>query len=143
VTLPIRSGAFANGQRVPGRYTCDGANVSPPLNWSGVPAYAPKTTWIHWILYHIPPTVRAFPEDLARHGAPAGALDGGNDWMKSGFGGPCPPVGSHRYFHRLYALSAVRPDLHGPRKSPLLQAMRGKVLAEAALKGTYARRASP
>jgi Raf kinase inhibitor-like YbhB/YbcL family protein len=156
----MRSGAFADGQRIPGRYTCDGANVSPPLDWSGVPAKAqslalivedpdapdpnaPKTTWIHWILYNIPPTVRALPEDLARHGVPAGALDGVNDWMKTGYGGPCPPVGSHRYFHRLYALSAVLPDLHGPRKSTLLQAMRGKVLAEAAIMGTYARRASP
>jgi Raf kinase inhibitor-like YbhB/YbcL family protein len=108
VTVSVKSGAFANGEPIPERYTCDGANVSPPLHWSGVPSNAqslalivedpdapdpnaPKTTWIHWILYNIPPTVRAFPENLARHGLPAGALDGLNDWMKIGYGGPCPP----------------------------------------------------
>src|SRR5271166_4100550 len=106
MTLSIRSAAFANDRPIPEDYTCDGANVSPPLEWSGVPSNAkslalivedpdapdpaaPKTTWIHWILYNIPPSVPALPEDLARHGAPAGALDGLNDWMKTGYGGPC------------------------------------------------------
>lgn len=160
VTLSISSGAFANGREIPRRYTCDGVNVSPPLEWSGVPPdtqslalivedpdapdpKAPRTIWIHWILYNIPPSIHAIPEDLARHGLPAGALSGVNDWVKSGYGGPSPPIGSHRYYHRLYALNAVLPDLHGPRKPALLQAMHGKVLAEAALMGTYARRASP
>jgi phosphatidylethanolamine-binding protein (PEBP) family uncharacterized protein len=81
-------------------------------------------------------------EDLARHGMPAGALDGLNDWLKTGCGGPCPPIGTHRYFHRLYALSAALPDLQRPRKSTLMQAMHGKVLAEAALVGLYARRSA-
>lgn len=159
MSLSISSGAFADGSAIPKRYTCDGANVSPPLAWSGVPAdtqslalivedpdapdpQAPKTTWIHWILYNMPPTLRALPEDVARHGLPAGALDGVNDWLKAGYGGPCPPIGTHRYFHRLYALSAVLPDLQGPRKSALVKAMHGKVLAEAALIGIYARQAS-
>ena len=102
-------------------------------------AKAPKTTWIHWILYNIPRSVHGLGEIAARHGLPPGALDGVNDWMRTGYGGPCPPVGSHRYFHRLYALSALLPDLRGPRKSTLVQAMRGKVLAEAALLGLYAR----
>lgn len=156
MSLSISSQAFADGRPIPKQYTCDGANVSPPLDWSGVPANAkslalivedpdapdpaaPKTTWIHWILYNIPPAVHGLPEDLARHGVPAGALDGLNDWMKTGYGGPCPPIGSHRYFHRLYALSAVLPDLRRPRKAALVQAMHGKVLAEAALVGRYAR----
>jgi Raf kinase inhibitor-like YbhB/YbcL family protein len=158
MTLSIRSGVFLDGGAIPERYTCDGANVSPPLDWSGVPAdaqslalivedpdapdpKAPKTTWIHWILYNIPPSVRAIPEDAARHGVPAGTLKGINDWIKPGYGGPCPPIGRHRYFHRLYALGIVLPDLNGPRKAALLQAMQGKVLAEAVLMGTYARRA--
>ncbi len=156
MALSISSAAFANDRPIPKRFTCDGANVSPPLEWSGVPANAkslalivedpdapdpdaPKTTWIHWILYNIPPAVPGLTEDLARHGAPAGTLDGLNDWMKTGYGGPCPPIGSHRYFHRLYALSVVLPDLHRPRKAALVQAMHGKVLAEAALVGRYAR----
>ncbi len=160
MSLSVSSKAFAGGQPIPARYTCDGANVSPPLEWSAVPGgtqslalivedpdapdpEAPTTTWIHWILYNIPPAFGALPEDLARHGVPPGALEGLNDWKKTGYGGPCPPVGTHRYFHRLYALGAVLPDLHGPRKPALLQAMRGKVLAEAALIGTYARRTTP
>ncbi|MGO9514400.1 MAG: YbhB/YbcL family Raf kinase inhibitor-like protein [Steroidobacteraceae bacterium] len=159
MTLAISSAAFANDRPIPKRYTCDGADLSPPLEWSGVPLNAkslalivedpdapdpeaPKTTWIHWILYNIPPTVHELPEDSARHGVPAGALEGLNDWVRTGYGGPCPPVGRHRYFHRLYALSAVLPDLHRPRKSALVQAMQGKVLAEAALVGLYARQAS-
>lgn len=157
MTLSIGSPAFANDGLVPQRYTCDGANVSPPLQWSGVPSNAkslalivedpdapdpeaPKTVWTHWILYNMPPGIHELPENLARHGLPAGALEGLNDWVKTGYGGPCPPIGTHRYFHRLYALSAVLPDLHRPRKSTLVHAMQGKVLGEAALVGRYARR---
>jgi len=157
MALSISSPAFVNDGLIPRQYTCDGANVSPPLHWSGVPSNAkslaliiedpdapdpeaPKTTWIHWILYNIPPNIDQLPEDLARHGIPAGALDGLYDWLRTGYGGPCPPIGTHRYVHRLFALSAVLPDLHGPRKSTLVQAMHGKVLVEAALVGLYARR---
>lgn len=159
MSLSITSKAFANGGSIPRRYTCDGADVSPPLEWSGVPPNAkslvlivedpdapdpkaPKTTWVHWILYNIPATVCGLPEDIPRHGSVAGALDGLNDWQKTGYGGPCPPVGAHRYFHRLYALSAVLPDLHQPNKPALIQAIHGKVLAEGALMGVYARRAT-
>ncbi|MGO8975367.1 MAG: YbhB/YbcL family Raf kinase inhibitor-like protein [Steroidobacteraceae bacterium] len=159
MALSISSPAFVNDGSVPRQYTCDGTNVSPPLQWSGVPSdakslvlivedpdapdpEAPKTTWIHWILYNIPPSIHELPADLARHGMPAGALDGLNDWLKTGYGGPCPPIGTHRYFHRLYALSAVLPDLQRPRRSTLMQAMHGKVLAEAALVGLYARRSA-
>ena len=154
MTLLIGSAAFANNSPIPTRYTCDGLDVSPPLEWSGIPASAkslalivedpdapdpeaPKTTWVHWVLYNISPGVSGLLEDAARK-IPAGALDGLNDWMRTGYCGPCPPIGRHRYFHRLYALSVVLADLHKPRKSKLLQAMHGKVLAEAALVGLYA-----
>jgi Raf kinase inhibitor-like YbhB/YbcL family protein len=157
MTLSMSSPAFANDGLIPRQYTCDGTNVSPPLAWSGVPSNtrslalivedpdapdpaAPTTTWIHWIVYNIPPGIHELSQDVARHGKPAGALDGLNDWLKPGYGGPCPPIGTHRYFHRLYALSAVLPDLQRPRKAALVQAMHGKVLAEAALVGRYARR---
>jgi Raf kinase inhibitor-like YbhB/YbcL family protein len=96
---------------------------------------APKTTWVHWVLYNIPPTIPGLPEDITHHAMPAGTLDGLNDWMRTGYGGPCPPVGRHRYFHRLYALSVVLPDLHKPRRAKLLQVMHGKVLAEACTRG--------
>lgn len=153
----ISSAAFSHGGSIPKRYTCDGADVSPPLEWSRVPSNAqslalivedpdapdpkaPQTTWIHWILYNIPPSVHGLAEDVAKHGVPSGALDGINDWRRRGYGGPCPPVGTHRYFHRMYALSVVLPDLHGPGKLTLVKAMHGRVLAEAALLGLYARR---
>jgi Raf kinase inhibitor-like YbhB/YbcL family protein len=155
MTLLISSAAFADNCPIPERYTCDGLDVSPPLEWSGIPSnakslalivedpdapdpQAPKTTWVHWMLYNIPPTVSGLPEDITHHAMPAGTLDGLNDWMRTGYGGPCPPVGRHRYFHRLFALSVVLPDLHRPRRPQLLQAMHGKVLAEAALIGLYA-----
>jgi Raf kinase inhibitor-like YbhB/YbcL family protein len=156
MTMSLKSVAFANDGPIPQRYSCDGADVSPPLEWRGVPTdakslaliiedpdapdpAAPKITWIHWILYNIPPTLSGLPEDLARHGMPPGALEGLNDWKRMGYGGPCPPIGNHRYFHRLYALSEVLPDLRRPRKSTLAQAMQGKVVAEAVLVGRFAR----
>ncbi len=155
MTLLISSAAFADKSPIPKRYTCDGLDVSPPLEWSGIPSnakslalivedpdapdpQAPKTTWVHWVLYNMPPTIPGLPEDITHHAMPAGTLDGLNDWMRTGYGGPCPPVGRHRYFHRLYALSVVLPDLHRPRRAKLLQVMHGKVLAEAALVGLYA-----
>lgn len=156
MTLSLKSAAFAPDGPIPPRYTCDGADVSPPLKWQGVPAdakslaliiedpdapdpAAPKTTWIHWILYNIPPALRELPEDLARHGLPPGVLEGLNDWKRTGYGGPCPPIGTHRYFHRLYALNGLLPDLRRPCKSMLAHAMQGKVVAEAVLVGRYAR----
>jgi Raf kinase inhibitor-like YbhB/YbcL family protein len=156
MTMSLKSVAFAHDGPIPQRYSCDGADVSPPLEWRGVPTdakslaliiedpdapdpAAPKITWIHWILYNIPPTLSGLPEDLARHGMPPGTLEGLNDWKRTEYGGPCPPIGNHRYFHRLYALSEVLPDLRRPRKSTLAQAMQGKVVAEAVLVGRFAR----
>ncbi len=159
MNMSIQSSAFAAGGLIPVRYTCEGDDRSPPLEWSGVPARtrslalivedpdapdprAPQTTWIHWIVYNIPATVHALPENAARAALPAGALSGRNDWGKTGYGGPCPPVGQHRYFHRLYALSEVLPDLKEPRKSVLVRAMHGKMLAEASLLGLFGRTAA-
>jgi Raf kinase inhibitor-like YbhB/YbcL family protein len=156
VTLAITSPVFGHQAEIPKKYTCDGQDVSPPLAWTGVPEgakslvlivddpdapdpKAPKMTWVHWVLYNIPPTAAALPEAVGSRNLPAGTLEGQNDWKRTGYGGPCPPIGRHRYFHKLYALSGVLPDLGRPTKARLEEAMRGKVLAEAQLVGTYQR----
>ena len=153
--MKIASSAFPESGAIPVRYTCEGDDVSPPLAWSGVPRgtrslalvvddpdapdpAAPKMTWVHWVLYNLPPTASALEE--AASPLPAGTLEGLNDWKRTGYGGPCPPTGRHRYFHRLYALDTVLPDLHRPTRAKLDQAMRGHVLAEAQLVGTYQKR---
>lgn len=154
MALNITSPAFADNASIPRKYTCEGEDISPPLQWSGVPAgtkslalivddpdapdpKAPKTTWVHWVLYNIPPTGTGLPENEAKAGVPKGALPGLNDWKRTGYGGPCPPIGRHRYFHKLYALDTVLPDLKKPTKAQLLEAMKGHVLAEAQFLGTY------
>ena len=144
----LTSTAFPEGDAIPVKYTCEGQDVSPPLAWSGVPVgtkslalivddpdapdpAAPKLTWVHWVVYNIPPDAEAAKE------LPAGALRGSNDWKRTGYGGPCPPIGRHRYFHKLYALDAVLPDLGAPSKAELEDAMAGHVLAQTELIGTY------
>ena len=156
MTLVLTSKAFAADSEIPARYTCDGEDVSPPLAWIGLPPgtaslaliiedpdapdpAAPRTTWVHWIVYNIPPTSRAFGDDAARRGLPLGALTGRNDWGRTGYGGPCPPVGRHRYVHRLIALDTLLPDLKGPNRAVLEKALDGHVLEEARLIGRYAR----
>ena len=156
VPLAITSTAFAHQGAIPGRHTCDGSNVSPPLSWSGVPAGAkslalivfdpdapdpanPKTTWVHWILYNIPPAADGLIDSAATRHLPPGTLSGLNDWGRSSYGGPCPPVGKHRYFHTLYALDVVLPDLKRPGRVELEQAMQGHVLAKSELIGLYQR----
>jgi hypothetical protein len=152
--LAIRSVAFADGAEIPLRHTCEGADVSPPLTWSGVPSEArslalvvddpdapdpaaPRMTWVHWVLYDLSPALAGLDEGL-RHGAlPQGTREGLNDWKRTGWGGPCPPIGRHRYFFKLYALDAELGDLGTPTKARLEQAMRGHVIAEAQLVGTY------
>jgi Raf kinase inhibitor-like YbhB/YbcL family protein len=151
MTFKLTSSAFAEGGAIPAKYTCDGKDVSPPLAWSGVPAgakslalivddpdapdpNAPKMTWVHWVLYDIPPAAGGLAEGAQ---APAGARGGTNDWGRTGYGGPCPPIGRHRYVHKLYALDTLLPDLERPSKSQLEAAMRGHVIAEARLIGTY------
>lgn len=156
MTLELRSSAFDDNGEIPGRCTCDGDGRSPPLAWSDVPPEteslvlivddpdapdpkAPKMTWVHWVLYDIPPTVSNLPEGASPSRLPPGAKEGVNDWKKKGYRGPCPPVGRHRYFHKLYALNTSLPGLGRPTKAQLESAMRGHVLAEAQLIGTYER----
>jgi len=153
--MKIASASFAEGQEIPALHTCQGGDASPPLSWSGVPAKAaslalivddpdapdpkaPKTTWVHWVLYNIPPSATGLAEGV--QDLPAGAKSGSNDWKRTGYGGPCPPVGRHRYFHKLYALDVVLPDLGAVTKVDLLAAMQGHIIAEAALVGTYQKR---
>jgi len=152
--LQLTSSAFAHNGAVPIQYTCEGKDVSPPLAWSGVPANAqslalivddpdapdpaaPKVTWVHWVLYNISPSATGLPEAAK---LPPGAREGRNDWQRTGYRGPCPPVGRHRYFHKLYALDAVLPDLGQPDKAKLEAAMKSHVIAQAALIGTYQKR---
>jgi Raf kinase inhibitor-like YbhB/YbcL family protein len=154
VTLSLHSPNFHDGGEIPTKYTCEGDDVPPALAWSGVPTgtkslalivddpdapdpRAPKTTWVHWVLYNIPPDAGGLPEGARKADLPAGTCEGRNDWNRTGYGGPCPPVGSHRYFFKLYALDVVLPDLHEPTKAELERAMKGHVLAEARLVGTY------
>jgi hypothetical protein len=152
--LSLTSSAFADHAEIPRRYTCEGEDVSPPLAWSGAPdgtksfalivddpdapdPRAPKMTWVHWVLYNLPATSSGLPEGVTRGALPPGTLEGRNDWKATGYGGPCPPIGRHRYFHKLFALDATLPDLHGPAKAQLEKAMQGHILARADLVGTY------
>ena len=152
--LTLASQAFAAGGEIPSRHTCEGEDISPSLAWSGAPngtrsfalivddpdapdPKAPKMTWVHWVLYNLPATAQGLPEDATRRTLPAGTREGLNDRKRTGYGGPCPPVGRHRYFHNLYALDAVLPDLGTPTKAELEKAMKGHVLARAELIGTY------
>jgi Raf kinase inhibitor-like YbhB/YbcL family protein len=155
--MMLTSSAFADNQPIPKLYTCGGKDTSPPLSWSGVPANAkslalieddpdapdpaaPKMTWVHWLLYNIPVTVTALPEGVSASALPKGTLEGSSDFHRTGYGGPCPPVGRHRYFHKLYALDTVLPDLNHPDKKALEKAMKGHIVAEAQLVGTYEKR---
>jgi len=154
MTLQLTSTAFKDGGEIPATYTCDSDDVSPPLAWSGAPAStksfalvvddpdapdprAPRMVWVHWVVYNLPASAASLDEG-ARH-LPHGAKTGVNDFRKTAYGGPCPPVGKHRYFFKLYALDAVLPDLGKPTKGQVEKAMSGHVLAEAQLMGTYQR----
>ena len=154
MAFTLTSRAFHEGGEIPRRYTCKGADVSPPLAWSGVPAdakslvlivddpdapdpAAPRMTWVHWVLYNIPATAPGVQEGVTADALPAGTLEGTNDFHRTTYGGPCPPAGRHRYFHKLYALDTVLPDLHEPTKAVLEKAMEGHVMAHAELLGTF------
>jgi Raf kinase inhibitor-like YbhB/YbcL family protein len=155
MALKLTSSAFVHNGEIPIKYTCEGQDVSPPLSWSDVPPNAkslalivddpdapdpaaPKLTWVHWVLYNIPPSANAFAEAVKQ--LPAGTREGLNDWQRTGYGGPCPPIGRHRYFHKLYALDTVLPDLGRPTKAKLESAMKGHVTAHTELIGTYQKR---
>ena len=150
MSLELASSAFAEGGAIPRQYTCEGRDVSPPLAWSGVPPgakslalivddpdapdpAAPKMTWVHWVLVDIPPGAGGIGEGA---GTPAGAKDGLNDWGRAGWGGPWPPIGRPRYFFKLYALDKLL-ALKRPSKAELERAIKGHVLAEARVVGTY------
>jgi hypothetical protein len=152
--LTLTSPAFTHNGAIPRQYTCDGVDLSPPLSWSGAPdgtkslvlivddpdapdPAAPKMTWVHWVVYNIPPAVSGLEEGAKT--LPAGARSGLNDWNRTGYGGPCPPIGRHRYFHKLYALDTVLEGLDAPTKSDVEKAMKGHVLAQAELMATYER----
>jgi Raf kinase inhibitor-like YbhB/YbcL family protein len=152
MSLTVTSPAFAANGEIPTVYTCEGSDVSPPLAWTGVPAgtksfalivddpdapdpKAPKMTYVHWVLYNLPADCTGLPEGVKE--LPPGTREGKNDWKRTGYGGPCPPIGRHRYFFKLYALDIELPDLGHPTKAQLLAAMQTHVLVQAELIGTY------
>ena len=154
MTLRLTSSAFSDGGSIPSQYTCEGQNRSPPLAWSGVPdktkslvlivddpdapdPKAPRMTWVHWVLYDLPANASALAEGAGTGELPAGTKAGLNDWKKAQYGGPCPPIGRHRYFHKLYALDIGLSELKNPTKADVERAMQGHILAESKLIGTY------
>jgi Raf kinase inhibitor-like YbhB/YbcL family protein len=156
MTLKITSSAFPHGGDIPRRYTCDDQDVSPPLQWSGVPERtkslvlivddpdapdpaAPKRVYVHWVLYDIPTAITRIDENGEAAVTRAGARQGTNDWDRTGYGGPCPPIGRHRYFFKLYALDASLGDLGAATKREVEQAMREHVVESAEIMGTYQR----
>ena len=154
MALALTSAAFTDKGPIPKLYTCQGKDISPALAWSGLPAgtkslalivddpdapdpAAPKMTWVHWVLYNIPVSATGLQEAVASAALPTGTLEGVSDFKRTGYGGPCPPIGRHRYFHKLYALDTVLPDLKKPTKAALETAMQGHVLGKVELMGTY------
>lgn len=152
MSFAITSPAFAHNSEIPAVCTCEGADTSPRLEWTGAPAgtrsfalvvddpdapdpAAPKRVWVHWVLYNVPADATHLPEAVSE--LPVGTLEGTNDWNRTGYGGPCPPIGRHRYFFKLYALDTTLPDLNEPRKADLEKAMKGHILAVAEMIGTY------
>ena len=152
--LVLRSDAFEEGGVIPRKYTCEGDDLAPPLEWDGVPENtrslvlivddpdapdpaAPRMTWVHWVVYNLPADVSGLPEGAIVKKLPVGSEQGLNDWNKPGYGGPCPPIGRHRYFHKLYALDTVLEGLDSPTKAEVESAMQGHIIAQAELIGTY------
>lgn len=155
-SLHLTSPRYRPGETIPREYTCDGEEISPPLQWYGLPAGTrslaliiqdpdapdpakPERTFVHWVLYNLPANAAGLDEGAAEAGLPPGARQGRNDWGEAGYGGPCPPKGRHRYVHRLFALDSVLPDLGEPSRGELERAMQGHVLAETELVAGYER----
>jgi Raf kinase inhibitor-like YbhB/YbcL family protein len=147
----LNSSAFRRHGEIPPQYTCEGADRAPPLDWRDAPKgtksfalivddpdapdpKAPTTTWVHWVLYDLPPKTTSLAENASY---PPGTRQGKNDWKRTGYGGPCPPIGRHRYYFKLYALDALLGDLKSPTKAQLEKAMEGHILEKAELMGTY------
>jgi Raf kinase inhibitor-like YbhB/YbcL family protein len=148
----LTSTAFKEGQPIPSTYACVGVNVSPPLEWSGMPKSAksiaiiaddpdaPGGMWVHWVLYNLPADNIGLVENLpATENLAAGGFQGKNDFEKIGYGGPCPPSGTHRYFFKIYALDADLSLKGGATKAEVEKAMAGHIVAQAQLMGTYRR----
>ena len=157
MSFTLRAAAFADGAEIPRLYTCEGDDRSPALAWSGAPdgtqslalivddpdapdPAAPLRTWVHWVLYNLPATSSELPDGVIAAGLPAPTHEGQNDWRQTGWRGPCPPIGRHRYHFKLYALDRVLPDLGRATKADVEKAMAGHVLAQATLVGTYQRK---
>ena len=153
--MKLTSSAFSDGGEIPRRFTCEGEGLSPPLVFHDIPPgakslalivddpdapdpKAPKRRWVHWVLFNLPPTTSGLNEAIATHELPKGTQQGLNDWKRTGYGGPCPPIGRHRYFHALYALDVLLPAPSEPlTRDGLLGAMDGHILEKAELMGTY------
>lgn len=153
-SLTLTSSAFAPNDAIPTRYTCEGDDISPPLEWSGAPAGTksfalimddpdapdpakPQRVYVHWVVYNLLPDATGLTENASKSPLPVGAAQGNNDWKKPQYGGPCPPIGRHRYFFKLYALDTTLTGLSAPTKADLERAMQGHFLAQAELIGTY------
>lgn len=154
MAIQLKSNSFSHQGEIPPKHTSDGEDSSPPLSWSGAPEgtkslalivddpdapdpRAPRVTWAHWVLYNLPSTAKGLPEAIFAEDLPEGTLQGKNDWDRTGYRGPSPPIGRHRYFHKLYALDTILPDMGTPTKKQLESAMEGHILAVAELIGTY------
>ena len=157
MSFKISSPAFQHNDDIPVLYTCDGDDISPQLNWNGIPngceslvlivddpdapdPDAPRMTWVHWLLYNIPANTKGLAQGVRPNSLPLGTKEGLNDWKRTGYGGPCPPIGKHRYFFKLYAMDCVLPDLKKPTKRHLEADMQGHILEQVELIGTYKRR---
>lgn len=152
MAIKVTSTAFQDGGMIPKEYTCDGANVSPPLAWEGIPEKAktlalivddpdaPAKTWVHWVVFNLPATTKALPADVAfQEGATGKGVQGTTDFRGTDYGGPCPPNGTHRYFFKLYALDTELSPDSKTTKDELLKAMEGHVIAEGQLMGRYSK----
>lgn len=154
----LTSPDFVAGGDIPAVHTCEGAERSPALHWSHVPAgtrslalivddpdapdpAAPRITWVHWVLYDLPPATGGLAAGVTAGDLPAGTRQGQSSWQRTGYGGPCPPIGRHRYFHKLYALDIRLGERGALDKEALLEAMQGHVLGRAELIGTYQKKA--
>jgi len=152
--LTLTSSAFVSRGPIPRTYTCEGRDISPPLHWAGVPKgtrslvlivddpdapdpKAPRVTWVHWVLFNIPPDATGLCEAVSPSGLPGGTQEGLNSWHRTGYGGPCPPIGRHRYFFKLYALDTVLKGLKKPSKRDVEAGMKGHILGQAEWMGTY------
>lgn len=152
--LTLTADAFENGREIPAVYTCQGRDISPALVWDNIPENtkslalivhdpdvpspeAPRRIWVHWVLYNLPPNIAGLPENVDSSNLPEGTLEGLNDWKRTGYGGPCPPKGRHRYVHTLYALDTRLENLAKTTKNQLEQAMQGHIIDQAELTGTY------